>query len=190
MRFQRSYDMIPSMTGNPAIPSATGPVEERKENNDWNRTGTDWKRNPHAHGTTPEDRGMRHAVVVSGRRRSGVGACGAVFADGMDGSVAVLAPDGWTLDTLPATYRGRGISYRLLGSGELVAHPSMERGGIATYGMDGYAVCIARSALGGGVTGTVSGAITGGVPGASLGAVGGIIGGMVWGPFDCWGKTS
>ncbi|WP_137653035.1 hypothetical protein [Bifidobacterium moukalabense] len=115
---------------------------------------------------------------------------GAVFADGMDGSVAVLAPDGRTLDTLPATYRGRGISYRLLGSGELVAHPSMERGGITTYGMDGYAVCIARSALGGGVTGAVSGAITGGVPGASLGAVGGIIGGMVWGPFDCWGKTS
>lgn len=117
----------------------------------------------------------------------------ATFRKNADGSVAILASDGSQMDSLPATYLGNPVEYRLVNDSELLATKGEE----ASYGSFGmyrqslfsfnggqYAGCIAKTALGAGVTGGVAGAVTG--PGAAAGLLGGLVGGLVWGPIGCW----
>lgn len=95
----------------------------------------------------------------------------ASFRKNVDGSVAILASDGSQVDSLPATYQGNGIEYRLVNDSELVATRG-ERNPFSKYHQSyfnggQYAGCIAKTALGTGVTGTAAGLL------------GGLVGGLV-----------
>ena len=119
----------------------------------------------------------------------------AMFRENTDGSVAILSPAGKQLDSLPAKYLGYTIEYQLMNDSELVAtkgkpvvsNPfSAYRQSYFSFNGGKYAGCIAKTALGAGVTGGVAGAVTG--PGAAAGLLGGLVGGLVWGPIGCWLK--
>ncbi|PAU68802.1 hypothetical protein [Bifidobacterium criceti] len=119
----------------------------------------------------------------------------AVFKKNADGSVAILSPEGKQLDSLPSKYLGNTIEYQLMNDSELVATKgkpavrspfSAYRQSYLSFNGGEYAGCIAKTALGAGVTGGVAGAVTG--PGAAAGLLGGLVGGLVWGPIGCWLK--
>ncbi|MBW3094051.1 hypothetical protein KIH75_01525 [Bifidobacterium sp. 64T4] len=115
-----------------------------------------------------------------------VSICNAFFVMNEDGSVSIKSLQGRTIDSLPASYMGRGMSYRIISQTELVAYrryiPQISRADEFSHD---YPRCVMKTITGGGVTGAITGGISGGIPGAMVGAFGGIVAGMVWGPIGC-----
>lgn len=147
---------------------------------------------PHAHAVEPS--GTPTPEITAERTQFGVSVTvsHARFEQQSNGDVAIVSDSGELLDVLSTTYDGKPMEYRMYGTNRLLARrgkgaPQIVTGQNSAFrGFDwgGYTRCIAKTSLGGGVTGAIATAFSG--TGAALGAATGMIGGLVWGPFDCY----